>query len=122
MQQAGEAALSSVVMMGGLLEAVLYARVLKDKFKAFASAKVPQDKGTSNKLQLDKWMLADYIDVCHDLGWITLSCAAVSAIVRYWRNYVHIQKQHRHAMRVDPKDGRLFWSIVQTIVAEVVRS
>jgi hypothetical protein len=41
-------------------------------------------------------MLKDFIDVVHELGWITVSAKDVGAVLRDYRNYIHPQKQLSH--------------------------
>lgn len=66
------APLSAVVMMGGMLEGLLLARVnqLKDKGPVFKAASAPKDKAGS-PLKLNEWGLKNYLDVAHELAWIS---------------------------------------------------
>jgi hypothetical protein len=82
-------------MMGGLLEGILCARVesLADKKAVFTTAAAPKDKaGTPQPLK--EWKLQNYIDVAHELGWITQTVHGISDIVRDYRNFIHPHKQH----------------------------
>ena len=67
------APLAATVMMGGLLEALLVSRAnkLADKSKMFSCAAVPIDMKTKKPLDLRQWMLGSYIDVGHELKWIS---------------------------------------------------
>ena len=66
------AALGAVVMMGGLLEGMLLARInqLPNQAPVFSASKAPKDKA-GKTLPLTGWMLKNYVDVAHELGWIT---------------------------------------------------
>jgi hypothetical protein len=64
--------LAATVMMGGLLEALLLARINRETNKApiFTAVAAPKDK--SNKTHpLKEWTLQHYIDVAHELNWIS---------------------------------------------------
>ena len=72
---AANAYLAATVMMGGLLEAlfVAYANTLADKSPMFSAKTTPRDSKTKKPIQLSKWTLRPYIDVGHELGWISVS-------------------------------------------------
>jgi len=75
----GGAHLAATVMMGGLLEALLLARVNIEPNKrgVFTAAAAPKDRGTGQTSPLRDWALKDYLDVAHELGWITRSAKDV---------------------------------------------
>jgi len=57
--------LSATVMMGGLLEAVLLARINKelDKSAVFKATNAPRNRSTNKVIPLKEWTLRNYIDV-----------------------------------------------------------
>jgi hypothetical protein len=70
-----KAPLAATVMMRGLLEALFVSRAnkLANKASLFASSATPIDPKTKKPLDLRQWTLAPYIDVGHDLKWISRS-------------------------------------------------
>src|SRR5262245_59380256 len=82
--------LAATVMMGGLLEALLLARMNKmpDKRPLFKATVAPQDSATGKTAQLKDWTLKDFIAVGHELGWLGKSALDVSVVLRDWRNYI----------------------------------
>jgi hypothetical protein len=92
---AAGAPLAATVMMGGLLETLLLARINKepDKKKIFTANTTPKDKTTGKPLPLKEWTLRHYIDVAHELNWISQSAKDISAILRDYRNYIHPYKE-----------------------------
>jgi hypothetical protein len=108
--------LAATVMMGGLLEALLLARINREPNKKpiFTARAAPKDRAGKTKT-LSEWMLKDYIDVVHELSWITVSAKDVGAVLRDYRNYIHPQKQLSHGVHLQADDAKLFWEIrVQT--------
>jgi len=71
-------------MMGGLMEALLVARInkLSDQSPVFKAKAAPKDKGTGTVLKLREWTLSNYIDVTHELGWISDTYKDVGAVRR----------------------------------------
>ena len=113
---AGRTPLAATVMMGGLLEALFVSRANKliDKSALFRSGVAPIDPRTKG-LDLRQWMLAPYIDVGHDLKWISRSAKDVAAILRDYRNYVHPEKERAHGVTLSADDAAMFWEITKTL-------
>ncbi|MGB6247876.1 MAG: hypothetical protein WBF54_02115 [Terriglobales bacterium] len=113
--------LAATVMMGGLLEGVLYARIdkLADKKPVFTAAAAPKDKlGKTQPLR--EWTLQNYIDVAHEIGWITQTVHDISDVVRDYRNYIHPHKQHSEKMFVSPEDAKILWEISKSIARQTL--
>ncbi len=119
--QAG-APLAATVMMGGLLEALFVSRAnkLAKKSDLFRSPAAPIDGKTKKALDLRQWTLAPYIDVGHDLGWISRSAKDVAAILRDYRNYVHPEKERAHAVSLSADDAAMLWEITKTLSKELL--
>ena len=75
--------MAATVMMGGLLEGLLLARVNKEPNQQhiFTAKNSPKDRKTGNPLPLKDWGLKDYIDVAHELKWITVSAKDVGVVL-----------------------------------------
>ena len=110
-------------MMGGLLEALLLARVNResDKKPIFTARAAPKDKKGITK-PLSDWMLKDYIDVVAELKWISVSAKDVGAVLRDYRNYIHPYKQLSHGIHIALDDATLFWEISKTISRQIIAS
>lgn len=116
------APLAATVMMGGLLEALFVSRAnkLSDKAKLFASAATPIDPKTKKPQDLRQWTLAPYIDVGHDLKWISRSAKDIAVILRDYRNYVHPEKERSHGVVLSPDDATMFWEVTKTLSRELL--
>lgn len=121
---AGNAPLAATVMMGGLLETLLLARVNKepDKKAIFTSTKSPKDKSTGKSLPLQDWSLKHYIDVAHELGWVSQSTKEVGVVLRDYRNYIHPYKELSHRIQLTMHDATLFWEITKSISNQLIAS
>jgi hypothetical protein len=120
----GSAFLAATVMMGGLLEALLVARAnrMSDKSPLFAATSTPIDPKTKKPLDLRQWTLAPYIDVSHELGWITRSAKDVAIVLRDYRNYVHPEKERSHGVTLSREDAVMFWELVKTLTRQLLTS
>jgi hypothetical protein len=118
---ASGAPLAATVMMGGLLEALLLARLLRepDKKPVFAATAAPRD-AAGKTLPLQHWTLRHYLDVAHELGWITRSTKDVGSVVRDYRNYIHPQKELSHGVDLQDGDSALFWEIAKSVVRQLL--
>lgn len=116
------APLAATVMMGGLLEALLLARVhrLADKSPVFRASSAPRDGKTGKPLMLQEWTLRHYIDVAHELRWISSSTRDLGEVVRDYRNYIHPHKELTHGVHINNHDARLFWEIAKGIARQLL--
>ncbi len=116
------APLAAIVMMGGLLEALLLARINAEPNPAriFSAKAAPRDK-TGKTQSLKDWMLRAYIDVAHELGWISQSAKDLGAVLRDYRNYIHPYKEHSHGVVLTPADATLLWDVARSIAKQLVR-
>ena len=116
------APLAATVMMGGLLEALFASRAnkLSNKNHLFRSKAAPIDPKTKKPLDLRQWTLAPYIDVGHDLGWISRSAKDVAVILRDYRNYIHPEKERAHGIMLSPDDAAMLWEVTKTLSKELL--
>lgn len=114
--------LAATVMMGGLLEAlfVAYANRLSDKSSMFSAKSTPVDPKTKKPIELSKWTLRPYIDVGHELGWISRSGKNVAEVLRDYRNYVHPEKQRSHNVTLTQPDADMFWDVTKHIANQLL--
>lgn len=117
------AALASIIMMGGLIESLFLARInqMKDKSMIFKSSKIPKNREGEN-IELKDWRLKDYIDVFHDLKWISKAGKEISEVLRDYRNYVHPEKERRHNVQINIEDAKLLWGVCKLISNQIIDS
>lgn len=120
----GGANLAATVMMGGLLESLLLARInlSSDKKPIFTAKAAPVDKKSGAPLPLTAWKLAAMVEVAHEVGWITKSAKDVGNVLRDFRNYVHPHKEHADAIVITNEDARMFWEVSKSISRQVLGS
>lgn len=116
------ASLAATVMMGGLLEALFVARAnkLSDKSGLFKCASTPIDPKTKKPLELRQWTLGPYVDVGHELKWISRSAKDVATILREYRNYIHPEKERSHGITLSTDDAVMFWEVTKTLSRELL--
>lgn len=118
-----DASLAATVMMGGLLESLLMARVNTEPNKGvvFRSVHIPIAPKTGKQIPIQDWMLRTYIDVAHDLKWITQSAKDIGEVLRDYRNYIHPQKQYSHNVELGEGDALLFWQLTKSIARQLAK-
>lgn len=115
------APLAATVMMGGLVEGLLLARINRetDKARIFTSASAPKDK-QGKTLPLKEWTLQHYIDVAHEMGWISATAKDIGVVLRDYRNYIHPHKELTHGVHLDTTDASLLWEISKSIARQLL--
>jgi hypothetical protein len=116
------AALAATVMMGGLLEGLLLARINRETNKApiFTAAAAPRDR-QNKTLPLKEWTLQDYINVAHELKWISATAKDIGVVLRDYRNYIHPHKELTHGTSLGGNDAVLLWEISKSITRQVLQ-
>jgi len=117
------APLAALVMMGGLLEGLLLAKInnLADKALVFTAAAAPKDAKSGKALQLKEWGLRNYIDVAHELKWITKTTKDIGEVVRDYRNYIHPQKELSHGINLMPGDAQMLWEVAKSMTVQILK-
>ncbi len=118
------APLAANVMMGGLLEALLLARIHREsnKTRVFAASGAPRDRKTGKALPLQEWTLHNYIQVARELGWISQSAKDVGEVLIDYRNYIHPYKEFSHGVVLTKKDAIVLWEVGKSISKQVLGS
>lgn len=113
--------LAATVMIGGLLEGVVYARISRQANKApiYTAAAAPKDKA-GKTLPLKEWKLQSYIGVAHELKWITQTVRDLGEVLRDYRNYIHPHKQYSEKMSLAPEDAKILWEISKSITRQLL--
>lgn len=115
--------LAATVMMGGLLESLLLTKFLTvaDKGKIFKASTVPKDK-SGTPLQFKDWVLKNYIEVSHELKWISQTEKDLGVVLRDYRNYIHPFKEKSHGITIETKDSSILWELTKSISRQILIS
>jgi hypothetical protein len=115
--------LAATVMMGGLLESLLLARIngSPNRSAVFTAKAAPRDR-TGRSLALGDWKLVAMVEVAHELGWITKSAKDVGNVLRDFRNYIHPHKEHTDGVAIAVDDASMFWEVTKVISRQVLSS
>ncbi len=115
--------LAATVMMGGLLESLLLARINRCSNKASLFTAKTSPRGKDGKvLPLPDWKLVAMVEVAHELGWITKSARDVGNVLRDFRNYIHPHKEHTDGVALSNEDCRMFWEVSKSISRQILSS
>ncbi|MES2005986.1 MAG: hypothetical protein V4450_15820 [Bacteroidota bacterium] len=115
------APLASVVMMGGLLETLLLSKVNSLSSPApVYTAKLAPKNPQGQTLPLKEWGLRNYIDVAHELKWITQTEKDLGAVLMDYRNYIHPFKQKAYGVFLQPSDARILWELCKSISKQLI--
>lgn len=115
----GEAHLSAVVMMGSILEGVLFYKVEQDPKTANLTRSCPKDR-SGNPKAIHEWGLSSLIDVAHEIGWIQGDVKRFSHALRESRNIVHPYVQRLQNDSPDEDTCSICWQVVRAAVADLI--
>jgi hypothetical protein len=117
------APLAATVMMGGILEGLLLARInqLPNKTSVFTAAAAPKEGKTGTTLPLKEWGLKNYIDVAHELKWITTAAKDIGVVLRDYRNYIHPQKELSHGISLAAGDAEMLWNVAKSVTLQILK-
>lgn len=115
--------LAATVMMGGMLESLLLARINASggHDSVFKAKNAPHDK-TGAVRQLRDWNLKSMVEVGHEVRWITKSARDVGDVLRDFRNYIHPHKEYADDVVISFDDTRMFWEVTKAITRQVLDS
>lgn len=100
--QRAEAWLSTIVLLGSILEGILLYKIKANPKKANKSKSTPKKDGKPK--QYKDWTLENMIVVCHEQGWISKDVKAFSDGVKEYRNFVHPWKQLENKLDMPTKE------------------
>lgn len=115
------APLAATVMMGGMIEGLLLARInqLDDKSAIFRASSSPKDR-SGVTLKLQEWTLKNYIDVAHEMTWISQTAKDIGVVIRDYRNYIHPQKELSHGLVLSAQDAKMLWEIAKRVIRQLL--
>lgn len=118
----GNAPLAAIVMMGGLLETLLLSKVnrLTNQAAVFTAKFAPKNPKTGQTLPLSEWTLRHYIDVAHELKWITQTEKDLGIVLRDYRNFIHPFKQKTYSVILTQNDARILWELCKSISKQLI--
>lgn len=114
-----KAYLSSIIMAGSVLEAVLLG-VASNNPKSFnQSQRAPKDRNCKVK-QFQEWSLASFIDVANDLGIIKEDVFKFSHVLRSFRNFIHPYQQMLIDFYPDEHTSKICLQVMKAALWQIV--
>lgn len=111
--------LAAVVMMGSILEGVLFYRAESNLAIVNRAKAAPKDRTGSPK-PLHEWSLSHLIDVAHEVGWLQGDVKRFSHALRDSRNIVHPYVQRLQQDIPDEDTCSICWQVVRAAVSDLL--
>jgi hypothetical protein len=112
--------LSSVIMLGSVLEGTLHDIVRQHPAEAYRCPSAPKGQNGKPK-DSAAWKLAELIDVAHACGWIELDARRFSHELRDYRNMVHPSRELIDAHHPDEDTVAICWNVVVAALNDLAR-
>lgn len=117
-----KSALSCVILCGSVLEGILLG-IASSKAKDFNQCNIsPRNKNTQKVLPLNEWTLANFIDVCHNLGLLGLDVKKYSHSLRDFRNYIHPYQQMYSRFSPDIDTAKISWQVLKAAINDLSKN
>lgn len=115
----GKAYLSCIFMAGSVLEGVLLG-IASKKPMIFNQAKAAPKKDDKVK-KFPDWVLADLIDVAHEIGFLGLDVKKFSHAMRDFRNYIHPYQQLALGFNPDDHTAKMCLQALNAAIADLIK-
>lgn len=110
--------LSSVVMCGSILEAVLLGKAKQEPARFNGSKKAPKTTAGEVK-RFGEWKLADLIDVASDLDILKPDVHKFGHFLRDFRNYIHPDQQMKSGFMPDEHTAEMCVQVLRAALARI---
>jgi hypothetical protein len=118
-RQAG-AYLSTIVLLGSILEGVLLEKVMQNPQVAGNANSAPKERDKT--LSFDKWTLDSLIAVAHECGWLDRETHSYAIVLREYRNLIHPREQIKRSLYPDADTCDMSEIVVRTALADLKRA
>ena len=112
--------LSAIIIMGSILEGLLFGIFQQNPAEANKCTSAPKDPKTKKIKKFSDWKLAEMIDVAHQIGWFNPDVQKFSHALRDFRNLIHPYQQMTTNIYPDADTYQISWSVVQAAVNDLV--
>ena len=112
--------LSTIIMLGSILEGLLLAKIKKNPRQANTASSSPKDS-TGKAKRLGQWSLDELIHVAHECGWLDGDVKDFSGMLRGYRNLVHPNQQLSEGIYPTESTCRISWEVVNAAIVHVSR-
>lgn len=113
------APLAAIILMGSILEGVLFAFVHKYPGKANQASAAPKDK-FGNVKQFSEWTLSNLIDAAHECGWIQRDAKEFTHTLKQYRNLIHPREQLVRKEQPDIDTCRICLEVVRAAFNDLI--
>jgi hypothetical protein len=112
--------LSSVIMLGSVLEGVLHDVAMQHQAEACSCRLAPKDSHGRPR-PIHQWSLIHLVDVAHACGWIELDARRFSHELREYRNMVHPARELADMHHPDEDTVAICWNVVVAALNDLSR-
>jgi len=112
---------AAVVMMGSVIEGVLFAIGRNNRPQCYRAAHAPKTED-GKQVHLENWNLSSLIDVAVELDWIKTDRGQCSHALRQSRNVVYLWEHMATRADFDEATCRTCWHVLNAAVDDLLRA
>lgn len=113
--------LSTIILLGSILEGVALWTVEKNATAAVGSKSAPKGKDSSKAKPITEWKLSELLAVVHERGWLSKEVNDFNEAVRDYRNLVHPREQRKRATKPSQQLCNIAFEVVRAAIEELVQ-
>lgn len=114
-----EASLASILLIGSIMEGVLFGTALMCPQKFNQAPSAPKDKDTGKVRKFPDWTLNNYIDVAFEVGLLKQDVKKFSHVVRDFRNYIHPYGQISSQFFPDKQTALICFQVLKAAISQI---
>lgn len=115
------ASLSSVIMIGSILEGLFLAIAMKYPKEYNLASSAPKDK-EGNTRKFYEWTLNDFINVTYEIGGIMEDVQKFASSLRYFRNYIHPYQQMSTGFIPTEDTVNICYQVLKATISQISKS
>lgn len=112
------ASLSAIILCGSILEGLLLGIASQNPAQFNKANSSPKDRQGSVK-QFQNWTLENFINVAHEIGFLSLDVKDYGLVLRKFRNFIHPFQQLTEQFSPDKHTARISLQVLKTAIADL---
>lgn len=113
------ASLSVIFLIGSTLEGLLLGVATRYPAEYNRAQSSPKNRETGKVRGFNEWTLNNFIDVSHEVGFLSEDVKKFSQVLRDFRNYIHPYQQMSYNFRPDQHTAKICFQVLKAALYQI---